>query len=90
MNITALLISDQDNVVTVIKELKAGEEVIYLAGEEYVTMTTTGVPAYHKVACRDIKAGEDVIKYGQVMAVATCDIKTGEHVHTHNVKSKVQ
>lgn len=90
MKITALLISDQDNVVTVIKELKAGEEVTYLAGEEYVSMITTGVPAYHKVACRDIKKGEEIIKYGQVMAVATCDIKAGEHVHTHNVKSKVQ
>ena len=90
MKITALLISDRDNVVTVIKELKAGDEVVYLSNEDYVTLTTPGVPAYHKVACKDIQAGEDVVKYGQVMAVATCDIKAGEHVHTHNVKSKVQ
>jgi len=90
MKITALLINDQDNVVTVIKELKVGEEAVYLADEGYAAVTSTGVPAYHKVACKDIGAGEDIVKYGQVMAVATCKIKAGEHVHTHNVKSKVQ
>ena len=90
MKPTALLINGMDNVVTVTKKLDAGENVIFLAGDEYVTVVTSGVPAFHKVARRDIKAGEDVVKYGQIMAVATCDIKAGEHVHTHNVKSKVQ
>ena len=90
MKTTALLIHDSDNVVTVIKDLSAGEQVVYYAGEEKICVETTGVPAYHKVACRDIKAGEDIVKYGQIMAVATCDIKAGEHVHTQNVKSKVQ
>lgn len=90
METTALLISDQDNVVTVIRELKPGEAATYLEDGAYITLPTSGAPAYHKVARRDIRAGEDVIKYGQVMAVATRDIKAGEHVHTHNVKSKVQ
>ena len=90
METTALLISDQDNVVTVIRERKPGEAVTYLADGEYVTLTTSGVPAYHKVARRDIRKGEDVVKYGQVMAAATCDTKAGEHVHTHNIKSKVK
>ena len=90
MKITAIQISERDNVVTVIKELAAGECVTYLAGEKSMSLASSGVPAYHKVACKDIAAGEDVVKYGQVMAVAMCNIKAGEHVHTHNVKSKVQ
>ena len=41
----------------------------------------------HKYACRDIKKGEEVIKYGQPIGVAQCDIKLGEHVHSHNLKT---
>ena len=43
----------------------------------------------HKYAARDIKAGEDVIKYGNPIGHATEDIKKGEHVHTHNLKTNL-
>ena len=43
----------------------------------------------HKYALRDIKSGEDIIKYGNPIGHATCDIKAGEHVHTHNVKTNL-
>ena len=45
------------------------------------------IPAGHKYALRDIKKGETVIKYGQIIGRATADIKSGDWVHTHNVKS---
>ncbi len=43
----------------------------------------------HKYALRDIKEGEDIIKYGNPIGHATSDIKKGEHVHTHNVKTNL-
>ncbi len=43
----------------------------------------------HKYALRDIREGEDIIKYGNPIGHATCDIKAGEHVHTHNVKTNL-
>lgn len=43
----------------------------------------------HKVALKDIAAGEDVIKYGFPIGHATSDIKEGEHVHTHNLKTNL-
>ena len=43
----------------------------------------------HKYALCDIKAGEDIIKYGNPIGHATVDIKKGEHVHTHNVKTNL-
>ena len=43
----------------------------------------------HKYALRDISAGEDIIKYGNPIGHATVDIKKGEHVHTHNVKTNL-
>ena len=45
------------------------------------------VPAGHKYALKDIKQGDTVIKYGQIIGRASQDIKAGEWVHTHNVKS---
>lgn len=43
----------------------------------------------HKYALRDIKAGENIIKYGNPIGHATEDIKCGEHVHSHNVKTNL-
>ena len=43
----------------------------------------------HKYALCDIKNGENVIKYGNAIGHATEDIKKGEHVHTHNVKTNL-
>ena len=43
----------------------------------------------HKYALRDIKSGENIIKYGNPIGHATEDINAGEHVHTHNVKTNL-
>ena len=43
----------------------------------------------HKYALKDIKTGENIIKYGNPIGHATVDIKAGEHVHTHNVKTNL-
>lgn len=43
----------------------------------------------HKYARTDIKSGEDIIKYGQSIGHAICDIKKGEHVHTHNMATNL-
>ena len=43
----------------------------------------------HKYATCDIKCGENIIKYGQPIGHAVTDIKKGEHVHTHNIKTNL-
>ena len=43
----------------------------------------------HKYALCPIKAGEQIIKYGNPIGHATADIAAGEHVHTHNVKTNL-
>ena len=50
---------------------------------------TVNIENGHKYAARDIKSGENIIKYGQPIGHATCDIKEGEHVHVHNVKTNL-
>lgn len=41
----------------------------------------------HKYALRNIKKGENVIKYGYPIGVATEDIPENEHVHSNNLKT---
>ena len=43
----------------------------------------------HKYALCDIPSGENVIKYGNPIGHATADIRSGEHVHTHNLKTNL-
>ncbi len=45
------------------------------------------IPAGHKYALKNINKGEFIIKYGEIIGRASQDIKEGEWVHTHNVKS---
>ena len=43
----------------------------------------------HKFALRPICKGENVIKYGMPIGIATQDIPEGGHVHTHNLKTRL-
>lgn len=43
----------------------------------------------HKYALNDISEKQDIIKYGFPIGIATCNIKKGDHVHSHNIKTKL-
>ena len=43
----------------------------------------------HKYALRDIACGETIMKYGNPIGHATADIKAGDHVHSHNMKTNL-
>ena len=58
-----------------------------ISTKDNVEVMLSGEQAGHKLAAEDIKNGEQVIKYGYPIGVATADIKKGEWVHTHNLKS---
>jgi len=50
-------------------------------------MALDDIPAGHKMAIRDISCGESVVKYGYPIGNACRDIRAGQWVHTHNVKT---
>lgn len=83
----AIVLSEKDNVATALDELKEGEEVTVRNGEEKVVRILQDIPFGHKFATRNIELGEEILKYGEVIAKATADIKEGAHVHVHNVES---
>jgi hypothetical protein len=73
-----------DNVLTVIRTLEPGDEL--LMGDTRATVAVR-LPLGHKVAARAIHEGEKIIKYGAPIGSAKCAIAAGEHVHTHNIRS---
>jgi (2R)-sulfolactate sulfo-lyase subunit alpha len=46
------------------------------------------IPIGHKVALKDMAAGDTVLKYGIDMGKVVAPIKAGEHAHVHNIKTK--
>ncbi len=54
-----------------------------------VAVALCGEKVGHKFALKDIAAGESVIKYGMPIGMAKTDILAGEHVHTHNLATRL-
>jgi hypothetical protein len=46
------------------------------------------IPAGHKIALRELRPGEAVLRYGEVIGFATARISPGAHVHTHNLSAE--
>ena len=77
-------LSPADNIVVLTRSVPSGGEVS-LGGRPIRISRPLGLG--HKLAVRDIRAGEKILKYGVPIGSATCDIAVGEHVHLHNMKS---
>lgn len=88
-----LLVHDhRDNVgVVVVENLKAGTELCVVVTEdnsELAAVSNQDVPIGHKIALRDLAVGDTVIKYGQDIGRVVAPVRKGDHVHTHNLKTK--
>ncbi len=79
---SAIQLHPNDNVVIARVPVSQGLAV-RVGGREL--RARTSISAGHKIALRPIGAGENVIRYGQIIGRARGAIETGEHVHTHNV-----
>ena len=77
-------IHPDDNVAVALEDLRKGETL---------TLDTVSVTAIehiargHKIALRDIKEGEPVVKYGNPIGLAKADIPAGAWAHVHNVRT---
>ena len=88
-----LLVHDKkDNVgVVVVEDLRAGTEMLCVVTEDNSDFQLTAqhdVPIGHKIALRDVNSGDSAIKYGEDIGRFVADVKSGEHVHVHNLKTK--
>ncbi len=81
-----IVIHSSDNVGVALTSLSEGQRAAAKGLEPFVVLEK--IPASHKVALRDIAAGEEIVKYGEIIAVSSKVIKKGQWVHTHNLESE--
>ena len=88
-----LLVHDKDDNVggVVIEGLEAGTEMLCVVthdNSDFRLKANSDIPIGHKVALKDLSAGDTVMKYGEDIGKMVGPAKTGDHVHTHNLKTK--
>ncbi|MEX0283316.1 MAG: UxaA family hydrolase [Paracoccaceae bacterium] len=76
----AIRLNTSDNIMIALRDLQANEQP-----DDMHTPLTAPVPRGHKIATETIAAGENVIRYGQIIGQAKADIAAGDHVHVHNL-----
>jgi len=83
----ALMLSPKDNVASVMEEVSSGDDVVAQGGIETLLLRAVDkIPFGFKVATVDIRQGDPVIKYGEVIGRASNNIQKGTLVHIHNIE----
>ena len=77
--------------VVVVEGVKSGQELIgwIMEDDKEIRVTAKGdIPIGHKLALKDYKPGDTVIKYGVDIGKVVAPIARGEHTHVQNLKTK--
>jgi altronate hydrolase len=74
----------EDNVAIATRTLPEGTEINH-SGSAFAA--STRISMGHKIAVRQIRTGQAIYKYGQIIGFASQDIPAGAHVHVHNVRA---
>ena len=80
-----IIMRSDDNCATGLEIISKNEEI--KIGEGKYIKINQDIPFGHKFALKDINQGELITKYGQIIGIATEDIKVGDWIHVHNIKS---
>lgn len=82
----ALQINKLDNVAVALSDLAKSTTIEI---NHHPISLKDDIPAGHKIALQDINPNENIIKYSFPIGHASEKILTGQHVHTHNVKTNL-
>ena len=80
-----------DTVGVATVDIKAGEAAqgLVMETQEPVEMKALkDIPLGHKIALKEHGIGDTVLKYGADIGKVVAEIKAGDHVHIHNLKTK--
>ena len=83
---TFLKINPADSVVVCLQPKQKGD-VISVDGRQIVVNQDT--PAGHKILIKDVREGENIIKYGYPIGHARQDMKAGDWVNENNLKTNL-
>ena len=91
-NTDIIIHDDKDNVGVVVIDLtKKDQEYSCWIMESDKTVkiqSINNIPLGHKIALKDFKVGDTILKYGHDIGKVVTSIKKGDRVHVHNVKTK--
>ncbi len=88
MEINALLMDPTDNVVTCVREVQAGEQIVYRNGDEICSLEAREtIPYCHKAALEALAAHEDVRKYGELIGKTIAPVEKGAWISHNNISS---
>jgi len=76
--------NSKDNCATALEEIPMSTEIKL---KEKVIRINQKILLGHKFALNDIKKGELIKKYGEIIGIAIKEIKSGDWIHIHNIKS---
>ena len=79
-----IILHSKDNCATSLEDIPQGTPIKLL---EETIVVAQEIQMGHKFALNNINIGDKIIKYGEIIGVATEDIKKGDWIHTHNIKS---
>ena len=87
------VVHDEDDSVgvVVVEGVKSGQKLngwIMDQDKDIVVDAKSDIPIGHKLAIKPLKSGDTVIKYGVDIGKVVSPIKTGQHAHVHNIKTK--
>src|SRR5579859_1428742 len=86
-----LIHDEKDNVGVAVVDIEPGQELAGFAmdsGASLKVKSLQPIPLGHKIALKEFKVGDTVIKYGEDIGKVVAHIRAGEHVHVHNLKTK--
>jgi (2R)-sulfolactate sulfo-lyase subunit alpha len=86
-----LIHDSRDNVGVAVADIQSGQvaQGVSLDGKAQMQLQAIqDIALGHKIALKDIKVGETVIKYGEDIGRVVAEIQQGAHVHVHNLKTK--
>ena len=84
----AIMLRENDNVATALRDLAAGEKIIVGVQELSLRVRVGQAILFgHKLAVTEIGQGEPILKYGEIIGRATQAIPAGCHAHVHNIES---
>lgn len=84
-----VMMKPHDKVAVALEAIPSGAAVTVTCEDHTIEITLhDSIEFGHKFAVVAIEQGEDILKYGEVIGVASQAIKPGEHVHIHNLEGK--
>ena len=91
-DLVRFLVHDKEDTVGVaVDDIQKGEKIngLTLDGQTRIAIAATmEIPLGHKVALKDFKPGEVVVKYGERIGIVVAEIHKGDLVHVHNLKTE--